>query len=208
MSSSVKSFIGMFLTNFPQIYDKEGTREEPVWNEELQEEMVSPHQPRVYLPQDERWARIFLRIFLQSHCFLVCRCVCLCKQKGENLLNVQFEQNVRLTHVVKIRLLQEIHLCCIQTRSGQNAHTCCFLNPTLHKSKTRGYKKVMKSSLLKLVSVQHNFKKTRFIVLLIKTVVLQCLSQRNGRLTKHLFVLLQVNQCNYHTAKPVYLFSL
>lgn len=37
-----------------QIYDQESTGEKPVWNEELQKEMVSPHQPRVYLPQNER----------------------------------------------------------------------------------------------------------------------------------------------------------
>lgn len=43
-----------FSLIFLQIHDKESTREKPVWNEELQEEMVSPHQPRVYLPQNER----------------------------------------------------------------------------------------------------------------------------------------------------------
>lgn len=52
MSSSFNAFSAISI--FPQIHDKEGTGEKAVRNKELQEEMVSPHQSRVYLPQNKR----------------------------------------------------------------------------------------------------------------------------------------------------------
>lgn len=42
---------------FSQVHDQESTREKPLWHEEFQEAMVSPDQPWVYLPQNQRWGK-------------------------------------------------------------------------------------------------------------------------------------------------------
>lgn len=60
---------------FSQVHDQESTREKPLWHEEFQEAMVSPDQPWVYLPQNQRWGKPhspqqwkynFMLLFLKS----------------------------------------------------------------------------------------------------------------------------------------------
>lgn len=58
---------------FSQVYDKESTRQKPLWNEEFQEEVVSPDQPWVYLPQNQRWVETFLQSFTAGITFFSTR---------------------------------------------------------------------------------------------------------------------------------------